>query len=66
MNTLEFLRAILPPEGVYLIAAHSAKGFRHKGFTSLEDAAAFAMKCDASGVPTYHACATYKLSLIHI
>lgn len=60
MNTLEFLRAILPPEGVYLIAAHSAKGFRHKGFTSLEDAAAFAMKCDASGVPTYHACAAYK------
>lgn len=60
MNTMEFFRAILPPEGVYLIAAHTPKGFKHRGFTSLDEAATFAMKCDASGVPTYHACAAYK------
>ena len=60
MNTIEFFKAILPSDSVYIIAAHTEKGFRHKGFTSIEEAAAFAHKCDASGVPTYHACAAYK------
>lgn len=60
MDTTEFLSAILPPEGVYLIAASTDKGFRHRGFESIEEAADFAIKCDKRGVATYHACATYK------
>jgi hypothetical protein len=60
MDTQEFFSAILPPGGVYIIAAQTPKGFRHKGFKTIAEAAAFALKCDATGVPTYHACAAYK------
>ncbi|MGN1208799.1 MAG: hypothetical protein ACI4SV_00750, partial [Duodenibacillus sp.] len=60
MNTVDFFRAILPPEGVYLIATPYKEYFKHQGFESIEEAAAFAMRCDAKGITTYHACAAYK------
>lgn len=60
MNTYEFLKAVLPPEGVYIIAVQSGKGFKHKGFDTLEEAAEMALRCDESGITTYHACAAYK------
>ena len=60
MNTEEFLRVILPQDGVIIIAAQVGRGFKHKGFTSFAEAAAFARQCDLQGLPTYHACAAYK------
>lgn len=60
MKTKDFLEAILPTDGVYLIVVHTDKGFRHKGFTSLTEASLFAKACDAQGLKTYHACASYK------
>ncbi len=60
MNTYEFLKAVLPPEGVYIIAVQSGKGFKHQGFDTLEEAADMALRCDQSGFTAYHACAAYK------
>ena len=60
MNTSEFLKTVLPAEGVYIVVVQTAKGYRHHGFGSIEDAASFALQADASGVTTYHACAAYK------
>jgi hypothetical protein len=60
MDTRNFLAAILPPSGVYLIATSTGQGgLRHKGFTSLEEAARYALDCDAKGLTVYHACASY-------
>lgn len=61
MNTVEFLRAVLPESGVYLIAVQRDKSFKHKGFDTVEEAAEYALQCDAQGLPTYHACAAYRL-----
>lgn len=60
MNTKDFLAAILPPEGVYLIAVNTKNGFRHSGFSTFEEAAEAIAKCDKAGLTTYHACAAYK------
>ena len=60
MDTKEFLRTILPSEGVHFIVVQTDQGFRHKGFTSLDEAADFALVCDAKGLTTYHACAAYR------
>lgn len=62
MNTLDFLRAILPEEGVYYIALFKAghKFPAHIPFTSLEKMAAAIAKFDTSSdYAVYHACASY-------
>jgi hypothetical protein len=60
MNTENFLRVILPSDGVVIIATQTGRGFRHKGFQSIAEAAAYVLQCDAQGLATYHACAAYK------
>ncbi len=68
MNTLEFLREILPEEGVYY-AAIFKPGFHapaHKPFHSLETMADALIKMDAGDWTVYHACASYKADFIEI
>ena len=68
MNTLEFLRAILPEDGVYYTAIFKP-GFHapaHKAFTSLETMADAIVKMDAGDWTVYHACASYKEEFIDV
>jgi len=60
MNTAEFLKKILPSAGLYVIGRLTAKGMWHQVCESVEEAAAFALQCDAQGVATYHAVASYR------
>lgn len=68
MNTLEFLRAILPEDGVYYTAIFKP-GFHapaHKPFTSLEAMADAIVKMDAGDWTVYHACASYKDEFVDV
>lgn len=58
--TADFLRAIWPTEGHYCIALKLPKGMHHQWFTSIDDAAAFAVQASARGVEVYHACASFQ------
>lgn len=60
METLDFLRRILPATGLYIVARLLGKGWRHQVCDSLEEAAQYTAAFDAQGVPTYHACAAYR------
>lgn len=61
MDTLGFFDAILPSEGLTVIAELKGKGkWKHHFFPTHEEAAAFALQLDADGKTVYHACATYK------
>lgn len=60
MNTADFLRRIWPATGLYVVARLTNKGFRHTVAETIEAAAALISTYDASGVPTYHACAAYR------
>lgn len=60
MNTKSFLEMVLPSDGYCIIAVRTAKGFKHKGFVDREEAANFALSCDAQGLETYFACSAYK------
>ncbi len=58
--TLDFLRAILPAEG--LKCAFVAETKRNSFFATTEELAAFLLTEDALGRTAYHACATYKVT----
>jgi hypothetical protein len=60
VDTVEFLRKIWPPTGLYIIARLTPKGFRHQVCESIQEAANYALEFDKQGVPTYHACATFQ------
>src|SRR3990172_1826674 len=60
MNTLEFLKKILPGTGLYIVARLVNGKWRHQVCDSLEEAAQYVLAFDAQGVPTYHACAAYR------
>ena len=60
MNTLEFLRRVLPETGLYVIARLVKGKWRHQVCDSLEEAAAYALQFDSQEVPTYHAVAAYR------
>ena len=63
MNSLEFLKAILPDNGIYFLGIMQAgrHGVAHKSYTSIEDMAAAAAKYDAApNITVYHALAAYK------
>ena len=60
METLAFLRRILPATGLYIVARLVGKAWRHQVCDSLEEAAQYVLAFDAQGVPTYHACAAYR------
>ena len=62
MDTLEFLRAVLPEDGVYYTAIFKP-GFHapaHKPFRSLESMAEAIVKMDAGDWTVYHACGSYN------
>jgi hypothetical protein len=62
MGTIEFLRAILPRNGYYVIAAqHPVNGrVRHEAFDTVEAAAECALTYDQKGWTVYHACCTVE------
>ncbi len=60
MNTTDFLRRIWPATGLYVVARLLKGKFRHQVCDTIEEAARYAAEYDASGVPTYHACAVYR------
>lgn len=67
MDTLDFLRTILPETGIYFLATPLPKpysGFRHYAYTSLEEMAAGVKELNAKGETIYHACAAYSHSYV--
>jgi hypothetical protein len=68
MNTLEFLRAILPEDGVHYLAIFKP-GFHapaHKAFSSLETMADAIVKMDAGDWTVYHACGSFKEEFVEV
>jgi hypothetical protein len=68
MDTLEFLRAILPEDGVHYTAIFKP-GFHapaHKAFHSLEEMADAIVKMDAGDWTVYHACGSYKNEFVEV
>jgi hypothetical protein len=61
MDTLEFLRHILPSQGVYVatVSSKRTKRFFNKSFSELADLADFVNEQDAKGNTVYHACASF-------
>lgn len=60
METVDFLRAIWPATGLYVVARLINGKFRHQVCDSIEEAAAYAQNFDSQGVETYHACAVFR------
>lgn len=63
MDTLGFLRAILPAEGIYFLALMQAgrDGIAHKAFNSIDELATAVVEINKrSGVTVFHACSSYK------
>ncbi len=56
----QFLAAILPPQGVYFIAAKSPNGFIHTPCNDFEAMELHARQIDAQGLDAYFACASYQ------
>ena len=69
MNTLEFLKAILPEEGIHYLALFK-EGYKfpaHKAYTDLETMAyAIDGMANSQQLSVYHACATYQKAVIEI
>jgi hypothetical protein len=67
MDTLEFLKTILPEEGVKYLAVITADGrVAHKAYTSLEAMAEGVHQWDAKPVQVYHACGSYQNEFVEI
>jgi hypothetical protein len=60
MNTIEFLRLILPARGLYVAARLIDKKFKNTICHSIEEVAQQVLAADAAGVHAYHACAAYR------
>lgn len=60
MDSLTFLRRILPASGHYIAARQIGKGFKHQVCDTLEELAHYIAEFDNSGVPTYHACSAFR------
>lgn len=60
MDTLTFLRRILPSQGFYCLFLLSENGPRTIFFDDLETMAEAAVKFDRAGFDVYHACASYQ------
>lgn len=69
MNTLEFLKTILPENGIYYLALFK-EGYRfpaHKAYTDLETMAyAVDSMSKSKQLSVYHACASYQKAVIEI
>jgi hypothetical protein len=68
LDTLQFLEAILPAEGVYYVGVMRAgqPGVAHKPFTDLPTMAEYIVRADQPGVTVYHACSTYKEAYVEV
>jgi hypothetical protein len=55
MDTITFLRKVLPPEGVYVGAVLTARGMIHKFFDTVEDLAHVVQRSSQQGGNTYYA-----------
>ena len=60
MNTVKFLRQILPSEGLYIAARLIGTSFRHHVCETIEELAQQVLAYDAQGVAAYHACGSYR------
>jgi hypothetical protein len=63
MDTLEFLRTVLPEDGVKIVGVLSTewKGMRHYPYASLEDMAEAILELDKDPtLSVYHACSTFS------
>ena len=61
MNTLEFLRRVLPERGWYCVGVVLPdKGFRHKFSKQIEEIAEYSQKVSAAGYDCYYAVASFK------
>ncbi len=69
MNTLEFLKTILPEHGIHYLALFK-EGYRfpaHKAYTDLETMAyAIDKMATSEQLSVYHACASYQKAVIEI
>jgi len=67
MNTLDFLRAILPEDGVHYIALFK-EGYKFPAHKAYDDLEVMARAIDAmaksDSLSVYHACASYKTAVI--
>lgn len=68
MDTREFLRAILPADGVHYlgIMKDGKHGVAHKPFVSTDELADAILKLDKPGFTVYHACAAYRELYIEV
>lgn len=67
METLEFLKKILPSSGIYFIDTPfpaPRRGFKHHMCESVERMAQVAATYDAQGLTVYHACASFQNEFI--
>src|ERR1035437_4764263 len=60
MNTIDFLRGVLPSRGFYIAARLAPRGFRNQGCESIEELAQYVLNYDSQGVDAYYACAAYR------
>ena len=60
METVEFLRLVLPAHGLYVAARLINKKFKNTVCQSIEEVAQQVLAADAAGVHAYHACAAYR------
>ena len=60
MDTLAFLKRVLPATGLYVAARLAGKGFRNQICTSIEEVAQRVLDYDAQGVDAYMALAAYR------
>jgi hypothetical protein len=60
LSTVDFLRRVLPPTGLYVAATPSGTGFKHSVCNSIEELTRIVRACDAAGTPSYYAVAAFK------
>lgn len=60
MDTVQFLRKILPTSGIYCAARLVKDKFRNQPCDSIEELAAWVQHYDSQAVAAYHACAVYR------
>ena len=60
MNTVEFLRLVLPSRGLYVASRLTLKGFRNHVCDTIEELAQQVLSYDAQEVAAYYACSAYR------
>ena len=60
MQTVDFLRKVLPERGLYVAARLINGKFKNQVCDSIEEMAQQVLAYDAAGVHAYHACAAYR------